>query len=187
MIEALWISTGLVALAEVGDKTQLLSLVLSARFRKPWPIVVGILVATLANHSAAAALGAWITEYIGPAMLTRLLGVSFLAMAAWILVPDRLEEGGAVTRLRAGVFWTTTILFFLAEIGDKTQVATVMLAARYDALAWVVLGTTLGMMVANVPVVFFGDAIARRLPVSVVRRVAAVAFAVLGVAALASA
>ena len=186
-MEALWISTGLVALAEVGDKTQLLSLVLSARFRRPWPIVLGILVATAANHSAAAALGAWITEYVGPQMLTRLLGVSFLAMAAWILVPDKLEEGGAVSRMRAGVFWTTTVLFFLAEIGDKTQVATVMLAARYDALAWVVVGTTIGMMIANVPVVFFGDAIARRMPVRIVRRIAAVAFAILGVAALVSA
>lgn len=183
-MEALWISTGLVALAEVGDKTQLLSLVLSARFRRPWPIVVGILVATLANHSAAAAFGAWITQYLGPRMLTVLLGVSFIAMAAWILVPDKLDDDDGVKRLRAGVFWTTAILFFIAEIGDKTQVATVMLAARYDALAWVVVGTTIGMMVANVPVVFFGEAIARRMPVRVVRRIAAAAFAVLGVAAL---
>ena len=185
-MEALWISIGLVALAEVGDKTQLLSLVLSARFRRPWPIVVGILVATLANHAAAAAFGAWITDHVGARTLTIVLGVSFLAMGAWILVPDQLDDGG-VKRLRAGVFWTTAILFFIAEMGDKTQVATVMLGARYDALAWVVVGTTLGMMVANVPVVFFGEAIARRMPVRIVRRVAAAAFAVLGVAALASA
>jgi len=186
-MEALWISTGLVALAEVGDKTQLLSLVLSARFRRPWPIAMGILVATLANHSAAAALGAWITDHVGDRMLTRVLGVSFLVMAAWILVPDKLDDGEGTKRLRAGVFWTTAVLFFIAEIGDKTQVATVMLAARYDALAWVVIGTTVGMMAANVPVVFFGEAIARRLPVRIVRRVAAAAFAVLGVAALVSA
>ncbi len=186
-MEAFWISTGLVALAEVGDKTQLLSLVLAARFCRPWPIVGGILVATLANHAAAGALGAWVTYHVGPQMLARLLGVSFLAMAAWVLVPDKLDEEGSVKRLRAGVFWTTAILFFIAEIGDKTQVATVMLAARYDALLWVVLGTTLGMMTANVPVVFFGESIARRMPVAVVRKVAAVAFAVLGVAALATA
>ena len=186
-MEALWISTGLVALAEVGDKTQLLSLVLSARFRRPWPIVLGILIATLANHSAAAAVGAWVTNYMGPRLLTVILGVSFLAMAAWILVPDKLDEAGGARRLRAGVFCTTTILFFIAEIGDKTQVATVMLAARYDALAWVVVGTTLGMMVANVPVVFCGEAIARWMPVRIVRRIAAAAFAVLGVVALANA
>jgi putative Ca2+/H+ antiporter (TMEM165/GDT1 family) len=186
-MEALWVSTGLVALAEVGDKTQLLSLVLSAHFRRPWPIVVGILVATLANHAAAAALGAWITDHLGPRLLTILLGASFLAMAAWILVPDKLGGDGGMARLRAGVFWTTALLFFVAEIGDKTQVATVMLAARYDALAWVVVGTTIGMMVANVPVVFFGEAIARRMPVRLVRRIAAAAFAILGVAALANA
>jgi Ca2+/H+ antiporter, TMEM165/GDT1 family len=186
-MEALWISTGLVALAEVGDKTQLLSLVLSARFRRPWPIVLGILVATLANHAAAAALGAWITDQLGDRTLTRLLGASFLVMAAWILVPDKLDADEGTKRLRAGVFWTTAVLFFIAEIGDKTQVATVMLAARYDALAWVVIGTTLGMMVANVPVVFFGEAISRYLPVRIVRRVAAAAFAALGVAALVSA
>lgn len=183
-MEALLVSTGLVALAEVGDKTQLLSLVLAARFRKPWPIVAGILVATLANHAAAGAIGAWVGELFGPTTLTRLLGVSFLLMAAWILVPDRLDAGDPAARVGAGVFWTTTVLFFLAEIGDKTQVATVMLAARYDALAVVVLGTTAGMLVANVPVVMFGEAIARRMPVAIVRRVAAVVFAVLGVAAL---
>jgi Ca2+/H+ antiporter, TMEM165/GDT1 family len=186
-MEALWISTGLVALAEVGDKTQLLSLVLAARYCRPWPIVAGILVATLANHAAAAALGAWITNYVGDRMLTIILGVSFLAMGAWILVPDKLDDDEGAKRLRAGVFWTTTVLFFIAEIGDKTQVATVMLAARYDALAWVVVGTTIGMMIANVPVVFFGEAIARRMPVRIVRRVAAGAFAILGVVALANA
>jgi Ca2+/H+ antiporter, TMEM165/GDT1 family len=186
-MEALWISTGLVALAEVGDKTQLLSLVLSARFRRPWPIVVGILVATLANHAAAAGLGAWVNNHVGERMLTIMLGVSFLAMGAWILVPDKLDDDGGAKRLRGGVFWTTAILFFIAEIGDKTQVATVMLAARYDALVWVVVGTTIGMMIANVPVVFFGEAIARRMPVRIVRRVAAAAFAILGVVALANA
>ena len=186
-MEALWVSIGLVALAEVGDKTQLLSLVLAARFRRPWPIVLGILVATLANHAAAAALGAWLTEFVGARMLAIILGVSFLAMGAWILVPDKLDDDDRTRRVRGGVFLATTVLFFIAEIGDKTQVATVMLAARYDALAWVVVGTTIGMMIANVPVVFFGEAIARRMPVRIVRRVAAAAFAILGVVALANA
>lgn len=184
-MEALLVSTGLVALAEVGDKTQLLSLVLAARFRRPWPIVTGILVATLANHAAAGALGAWLTHFAGETALTRFLGISFLAMAAWILVPDKLDDDEG-PKVAGGVFVTTVVLFFLAEIGDKTQVATIMLAAKYPSLLMVVLGTTLGMMIANVPVVFFGEALARRLPVSVVRKVTAVAFAVLGVAALAS-
>lgn len=184
-MEALLVSTGLVALAEIGDKTQLLSLVLAARFRRPWPIVAGIFVATLLNHSAAGALGAWITGFFGPATLTRILGVSFLLMAVWILVPDKLDED-AGPKVGAGVFWTTTVLFFLAEIGDKTQIATVMLAARYEALAAVVMGTTIGMLLANVPVVMFGEALARRMPVALVRRIAAVAFAILGVAALAT-
>ena len=183
-MEALWVSTGLVALAEIGDKTQLLSLVLAARFRRPWPIVAGILVATLANHGAAAWLGAWITGFMGPTALARVLGVSFLAMAAWILVPDKLDAQDAA-RVGGSVFWTTTVLFFLAEIGDKTQVATVVLAARYDALAAVVAGTTLGMLAANVPIVACGEALARRIPIAVVRRAAAAAFAVLGVGALA--
>jgi Ca2+/H+ antiporter, TMEM165/GDT1 family len=181
--EAFLVSTGLVALAEIGDKTQLLSLVLAARFRKPWPIVAGILAATLANHAMAGALGAWITSMVGPEVMTKIVGVSFLAMAAWALVPDKLDEPGA-QRSRGGVFLTTVTMFFIAEMGDKTQVATVMLAARYASLVAVVLGTTFGMLLANVPVVFFGDAIAKRVPLGIVRKVTAAAFAVLGALAL---
>ena len=184
-MEAFLVSTGLVSLAEIGDKTQLLSLVLAARFRRPWPIVAGIFAATLANHALAGGFGALITQFVGATMLTRILGLSFLLMALWILVPDKLEDEDS--QVKAGVFWTTTVLFFLAEMGDKTQVATVMLGARYESLWQVVLGTTVGMLLANVPVVFFGEALARRLPVSAVRKVAAGAFAILGIAALVSA
>ena len=184
MIEAFLVSTGLVALAEIGDKTQLLSLVLAARFRKPWPIVLGILAATLLNHAVAAGLGAWISRVVGELWMGRIAGISFLVMAAWILVPDKLDDAGVVDKPGRGVFFTTSVMFFLAEMGDKTQVATVVLGARYESLVAVVTGTTLGMLLANVPVVFFGDAIARRVPVAIVRRVTAVAFAILGIAAL---
>ncbi|HET9577987.1 MAG TPA: TMEM165/GDT1 family protein [Usitatibacter sp.] len=183
-MEAFLVSTGLVALAEIGDKTQLLSLVLAARYRKPWPIVLGILAATLFNHALAGAFGAWISELVGPVWIARGVGISFLVMAAWILVPDKLDEEGEVKRMTHGVFLTTLVLFFLAEMGDKTQIATVVLGARYESLVQVVLGTTFGMLLANVPVVFFGDAIAKRVSVTVVRRVTAVAFAALGIYAL---
>jgi Ca2+/H+ antiporter, TMEM165/GDT1 family len=183
-MEAFLVSTGLVALAEIGDKTQLLSLVLAARYRKPWPIVLGILAATLLNHAFAAGFGAWIANVMGPVWMSRVVGASFLIMAAWILVPDKLDDAGVVDKAGHGVFFTTAVMFFLAEMGDKTQVATVVLGARYESLVQVVLGTTFGMMLANVPVVFFGDAIARLVPVMVVRRVTAVAFAVLGIYAL---
>jgi len=184
-MEAFLISTGLVALAEIGDKTQLLSLVLAARFRKPWPIAAGILVATLANHGLAGAAGSWVMQALGPQWLRWILGGSFLAMAAWMLVPDRLDEDGVATQApRFGVFGTTLVAFFLAEMGDKTQVATVMLAARFDAWAAVVAGTTLGMMLANVPVVWFGERITRRLPIRLVHATSAVLFAALGGAAL---
>jgi putative Ca2+/H+ antiporter (TMEM165/GDT1 family) len=178
------VSTGLVALGEIGDKTQLLSLVLAARFRRPWPIVAGIFAATLLNHTAAGALGTWITHAIGPEWMTKIVAVSFLAMAAWALVPDKLDEGDTRSKSHGGVFWTTVTLFFIAEMGDKTQVATVMLAARYDSLAMVVAGTTLGMMLADVPVVLFGDAISKRVSLGVIRKVTAAAFALLGVAGL---
>ena len=184
MIEAFLVSTGLVALAEIGDKTQLLSLVLAARFRKPWPIVLGILASTLLNHAVAAGLGAWISRVVGEVWMGRIAGASFLLMAAWILVPDKLDDAGVEEKPGHGVFITTAVLFFLAEMGDKTQVATVVLGARYESLVAVVAGTTLGMMLANVPVVFFGDAVAKRVPVAVVRRVTAVAFALLGLFAL---
>ena len=184
-MEALLVSTGLVALAEIGDKTQLLSLVLAARFRRPLPIVLGIFASTVLNHAMAAGFGAWISNVVGPEWLARAVGISFLVMAAWILVPDKLDgDEAAKTKHPHGVFLTTCILFFLAEMGDKTQVATVVLGARYDSLVQVVLGTTLGMMLANVPVVYFGDAISRRVPVAVVRRIAAAAFAILGIYAL---
>ncbi|HEY0886085.1 MAG TPA: TMEM165/GDT1 family protein [Ramlibacter sp.] len=184
-MESFLVSTGIVTLAEMGDKTQLLSLVLAARFRKPWPIIGGILVATLANHALAGAAGTWVTALLGPDVLRWVLGGSFLAMAAWMLIPDRLDdEGGDDQAPRLGVFGTTLIAFFLAEMGDKTQIATVMLAAQYNAWAAVVAGTTLGMLLANAPVVWFGDAVTRRVPIRVVHVVSAAIFAVLGVAAL---
>ena len=183
-MQAFLVSTGIVTLAEMGDKTQLLALVLAARFRRPWPIVLGILVATVANHALAGALGAWVTTVLGPDVLRWVLGLSFLAMAAWMLVPDKLDDDEAGATPRLGVFGTTLLAFFLAEMGDKTQIATVMLAARYHAYLWVVAGTTLGMMLANAPVVWLGDRITRRVPIRLVHRVSAVIFAVLGLVAL---
>jgi len=184
-MQAFLVSTGIVALAEMGDKTQLLALVLAARFRKPWPIVLGILAATLANHAMAGALGAWITTMISPQTLRWILAASFMAMAFWMLIPDKLDEDAVEGRLpRYGVFGTTALLFFLAEMGDKTQIATVMLAARYDAWAWVVAGTTLGMMLANAPVVWLGARITRLVPLRVVHVVSAFIFAGLGLLAL---
>jgi putative Ca2+/H+ antiporter (TMEM165/GDT1 family) len=183
-MEAFLVSTGIVALAEMGDKTQLLALVLAARFRKPWPIVAGIFVATLVNHALAGALGAWLTTLVGPQLLRYILGVSFLGMALWMLVPDRLDNGGDARPPRFGVFATTVLVFFLAEMGDKTQIATVMLAARYEAMVAVVAGTTLGMMLANAPVVWLGERVTRLVPLRVVHIVSALIFAGLGLAAL---
>ena len=183
-MEALLVSTGIVALAEIGDKTQLLAFILAAKFRRPLPIIAGILLATIANHGFAGALGAWITSQLGPETLRWVLGVSFLAMAAWTLIPDKFEEGDAKLA-RLGVFGTTLVAFFLAEMGDKTQIATVALAAQYHAFYSVVCGTTLGMMIANVPAVLLGERIANRVPVRVVHGVAAAIFAVLGVLTLA--
>jgi Ca2+/H+ antiporter, TMEM165/GDT1 family len=184
-MQAFLISTGIVALAEMGDKTQLLALVLAVRFRKPWPIIAGILVATLANHGMAGALGAWVTTVMGPQTLRWVLGLSFLAMAIWMLVPDKLDDDNAAQNTsRWGVFGTTLVAFFLAEMGDKTQIATVMLAARYDAYFMVVAGTTLGMMLANAPVVWLGEKVTRWVPLPVVHRVSAAVFAVLGLLAL---
>jgi putative Ca2+/H+ antiporter (TMEM165/GDT1 family) len=185
-MEALLVSTGIVALAEIGDKTQLLAFILAARFRKPLPITLGILVATLANHALAGALGTWITQLLSPQTLRWVLGLSFIAMALWTLIPDRFDEKDA--RLaRLGVFGTTLLAFFLAEMGDKTQIATVALAAQYQSFYAVVAGTTLGMMIANVPAVLLGDRIAHRMPVRLVHGIAALIFAVLGVATLAGA
>ncbi|TFW22558.1 TMEM165/GDT1 family protein [Duganella callida] len=182
-MEAFLVSTGIVALAEIGDKTQLLAFVLAARFRRPLPIVAGIFVSTIANHAFAAAIGAWITSLLGPDILRWVLGASFLAMAAWTLIPDKLDDED--TQLaKYGVFLTTVIAFFLAEMGDKTQVATVALAARYHSVVAVVCGTTLGMMLANVPAVYFGDRIANRISLKLVHGIAALIFAILGVATL---
>lgn len=182
-LESLSVSTGVVALAEIGDKTQLLALVLAARFKKPVPIVLGILVATLVNHALAGAAGAWISSMIGPDALRWVLGLSFVAMAAWMLIPDRYEDEETTTP-RFGVFGTTLIAFFLVEMGDKTQIATVALAAKYSSLAAVVGGTTLGMMLANVPAVLLGEVAAKKLPMRLVHGVAALIFLVLGVSVL---
>ena len=185
-MEAFLISTGIVALAEIGDKTQLLAFILAAKFRRPWPIVLGILVATLANHAFAAAVGTWLTTLMGPQTLRWVLGLSFIAMAVWTLIPDKLDEDDAKLP-RFGVFGATLIAFFLAEMGDKTQVATVALAAQYQMLVAVVAGTTLGMMIANVPAVLLGDRIAARMPVKLVHGIAAAIFLGLGIATLAGA
>ncbi len=182
-MEAFFISTGIVALAEIGDKTQLLAFILAAKFRKPWPIIWGILLATLVNHGLAGALGSWITTLLNPETLRWILGVSFIVMAGWILIPDKFDEKDAKFA-KMGVFGTTLVAFFLAEMGDKTQIATVALAAQYQAFWAVVAGTTLGMMIANVPAVLLGDRIAHRMPVKLVHRIAAGIFAVLGVATL---
>ncbi|MEY2658469.1 MAG: hypothetical protein RLZZ395_2211, partial [Pseudomonadota bacterium] len=162
MNESLWVSTGVVALAEMGDKTQLLAFVLAARFRKPVPIVLGILLATLVNHGLAGALGAWITQVLSPGVLRWVLGLSFLAMAAWTLIPDNIEEDETHVAGRLGVFGATLITFFLAEMGDKTQIATVAMAAHYATPVMVVAGTTLGMLIADVPAVFVGNRFADR-------------------------
>lgn len=183
-MQALLVSTGIVALAEVGDKTQLLAMLLAARYRKPIPIILGILVATLFNHLAAAEIGHWITSQLGPQWMRWFLVISFIGMAVWIMVPDKLDEDTKLNE-KLGVFGTTVIAFFLAEMGDKTQVATIALAARFDSLPMVVAGTTLGMMIANVPAVLLGDVAANKLPKRAVHTIAAVIFVVLGIATLA--
>jgi putative Ca2+/H+ antiporter (TMEM165/GDT1 family) len=183
-LESLLVSTGVVALAEIGDKTQLLAFILAARFKKPLPIIAGILVATLINHGLAGALGAWITAMVDPSILRWVLGVSFIAMAVWTLIPDKIEEEETEVALKLGVFGATLVTFFLAEMGDKTQIATVALAAHYPSPLMVVAGTTLGMLIADVPAVFIGDKLADRIPMKLVHRMAAAIFAGLGVATL---
>ncbi|WP_426414890.1 TMEM165/GDT1 family protein [Aestuariirhabdus sp. LZHN29] len=178
-MEALSISTLIVALAEIGDKTQLLALLLAARFRQPWPIVFGILVATVANHALAAAVGAWVSAQVPADIMRWVLGLSFLAIAAWTLVPDKMDDEDSGF-YRYGAFGATLVLFFLAEIGDKTQVATVALAAQYSDTLMVIAGTTIGMLLANVPVVILGHFAADRLPLGIIRAVAASLFAVMG-------
>jgi putative Ca2+/H+ antiporter (TMEM165/GDT1 family) len=183
-MEAFLVSTGVVALGEMGDKTQLLAMLLAAKFRKPVPIILGILVATLANHAMAGAVGEWVARALGPDVLRWVIGLSFLAMAGWMLIPDKVDEGDADAVSRFGVFGTTVVAFFLAEMGDKTQIATVGLAARYSDIVAVVTGTTLGMMLANVPAVFMGDKIAAKVSMTLVHAIAAAIFAVLGVLTL---
>jgi len=182
-MNAFLVSTGVVALAEVGDKTQLLALVLAASFRRPLPIIAGIFFATLANHAFAGAVGQWLTRLVSPEVLGWSLGLSFIGMAVWTLIPDKLDEGAQRDR-RFGAFGTTLIAFFLVEMGDKTQIATVALAARYDALVAVVAGTTLGMMIANVPAVMLGNFTAEKLPIRAIHIAAAILFALLGIAVL---
>jgi putative Ca2+/H+ antiporter (TMEM165/GDT1 family) len=181
--EPFLVSTGIVALGEIGDKTQLLALLLAARFRRPVPIILGILAATLLNHALAGLVGDTVARLLGPDVLRWVIGLSFLAMAGWMLVPDEIDEAEAEAG-RFGVFGTTVIAFFLAEMGDKTQIATVALAARYTELVQVVCGTTLGMMLANVPAVLIGEKAATRLPMRLVHGISAAIFAVLGVMTL---
>jgi Ca2+/H+ antiporter, TMEM165/GDT1 family len=183
--EALAVSTGVVALGEIGDKTQLLALLLVARWRQPWTIAAGIFVATVANHAGATAVGTVVARWLDPELMRWLLGGSFIAVALWMLVPDKAgDEPEGATRSRWGVFGITVVAFFLAEMGDKTQIATVMLAARFDAPVAVTMGTTLGLMLANVPALWLGPALLARVPVAWVHRIAAVAFGSLGVAVL---
>ncbi len=188
-MDAFLIATGIVALAEIGDKTQLLSLVLAARYRSPWAISAGIFVATLLNHALAAWVGESVFTWLGPDWMRWIIGLSFVAMAIWTLIPDRLdedEENSAEKKLRRyGVFLMTTVIFFLLEMGDKTQVATAILAARFNDLLPVILGTTVGMLIANVPLVFFGNMLLRKISIELVHRVTAVIFLVLGLATLA--
>jgi putative Ca2+/H+ antiporter (TMEM165/GDT1 family) len=183
-MESLFVSTGVVALAEIGDKTQLLAFILAARFKKPVPIILGILVATLINHGLAGALGAWITSAVTPEILRWVLGLSFIGMAIWTMIPDKIEEEETKCAQKFGVFGATLITFFLAEMGDKTQIATVAMAAHYAAPLLVVIGTTLGMLIADVPAVLVGDKLANKIPMKLVHSIAAAIFAILGIATL---
>jgi putative Ca2+/H+ antiporter (TMEM165/GDT1 family) len=183
-MESFSVSTGVVALAEIGDKTQLLAFILAARFKRPVPIVLGILVATLVNHGLAGALGAWITSMVSPQVMRWVLGLSFIGMAIWTLIPDEIEEEETQVAQKLGVFGATLVTFFLAEMGDKTQLATVALAAHYANPIWVVAGTTLGMLIADVPAVFVGNRFAEKIPMKLVHGIAAAIFAVMGVLTL---
>ncbi len=183
-MEALLISTGVVALAEIGDKTQLLAFILAARFKRPVPIILGILAATLINHGLAGALGAWITSVVNPQVMRWVIGFSFIGMAIWTLIPDKIEEEETQLARQWGVFGATLITFFLAEMGDKTQIATVALAAHYGVPVMVVIGTTLGMLIADVPAVFVGNKFAEKIPMKLVHSIAAGIFAVMGIITL---
>ena len=183
-MEAFLISTGVVALGEMGDKTQLLAMLLAVKFRKPVPIILGIFFATLLNHATAGLVGGWIAQALGPVVLRWGIGISFIAMAGWMLIPDKIDGLDAAGPQRFGVFGTTLIAFSFAEMGDKTQIATVALAARFQDLWAVVAGTTLGMMIADVPAVFVGDRLAKKIPMTLVHAIAAAIFAVLGLLTL---
>jgi putative Ca2+/H+ antiporter (TMEM165/GDT1 family) len=184
IMEALFVSTGVVALAEIGDKTQLLAFILAARFKKPVPIILGILAATLLNHGLAGALGAWITSVVSPESMRWALGLSFIGMAIWTLIPDKIEEEETQVAKHLGVFGATFVTFFLAEMGDKTQIATVALAAHYATPLLVIAGTTLGMLIADVPAVFVGNKFAEKIPMKLVHSIAAGIFALMGVLTL---
>lgn len=186
-MEAFITSTLLVALAEIGDKTQLLSFVLAARLRRPAAIIAGIFVATIANHALAGWIGAWIATFFAPDVLRWIVGGVFIIFGLWTLRPDELDEDEAPQAGHASVFMTTLLAFFLAEMGDKTQFATIALAARFDSLLWVVLGTTLGMMAANVPAVLIGEKLAKKLPLKAIRWSAAAVFVATGILTLAAA
>jgi Ca2+/H+ antiporter, TMEM165/GDT1 family len=181
MLEALLVSTLVVAIGELGDKTQLLTLVLAARYGKPWPIIAGIFLATLVNHAIAASIGHWVRDAVPPEVLRWGLALSFFAVAAWALKPDHVDEGDAPATSSGGVFTVTVVAFFLAEMGDKTQIATAMLAAKFDSLIAVVAGTTLGMMLVDAPTALLGNAAAKRLPLRAIRIAAAAMFAALGI------
>jgi Ca2+/H+ antiporter, TMEM165/GDT1 family len=183
-MESLLVSTGVVALAEMGDKTQLLAFILAARFKKPLPIILGIFVATVINHGLAGALGVWITAHINPEILRWILGISFIAMAIWTLIPDKIEEEETQIAKTFGIFGATFITFFLAEMGDKTQIATIAMAAHYSSAILVVIGTTLGMLIADVPAVFLGDKFAAKISMKWVHGIAAAIFVLLGIATL---
>ena len=183
-MEAILVSTGVVALAEMGDKTQLLAFILAARFKRPLPIILGILFATLLNHGLAGALGTWITTVVSQDVLRWVLGLSFIGMAIWTLIPDKLEEEETKIASKLGVFGATFITFFLAEMGDKTQIATIALAAHYAAPVMVIAGTTLGMLIADVPAVFIGNKFAEKIPMKLVHLIAAGIFALMGVLTL---
>lgn len=183
-MESFLVSTGVVALAEIGDKTQLLAFILAARFKKPLPIMLGILVATLINHGLAGFLGAWITATVSPDILRWILGLSFIGMAIWTMIPDEIEQEETLIAGKFGIFGATLITFFLAETGDKTQIATITMAAHYGTPFMVVMGTTLGMLIADIPAVFAGEKLATRIPMKLVHSIAAAVFALLGVATL---
>lgn len=183
-MEAFFVSTGVVALSEMGDKTQLLSVLLSAKFRRPVPIIAGLFVATLVNHGFAGAVGGWVAHVLGPDLLRWVVGLSFLGMAAWTLIPDKFDRESLGSTPRFGVFWATVVTFFLAEMGDKTQIATVALVVHYHDLVSVVGGTTLGILLSDVPAVLLADSLAKKVSMRLTHAVAALIFGLLGVVAL---